>query len=69
MTLYDPSLAGPKRSISDLGCYCNNDEQGPFFLPSIPTVTSVKIQTFGVISFGVDTICKICSQLHKSAVT
>ena len=34
-TLYDSSLAGPKRSISDLDCYRNNYKQGPFSpLPS-----------------------------------
>jgi len=29
-TLYDSSLVGPKRSVSDLGCYSNNYKEGPF---------------------------------------
>jgi len=29
--LYNSSLAGPKRSVGDLGCYSDNYKQGLFF--------------------------------------
>ena len=42
MTLYDSFFEGPKRSIGDHGGYCNSYKHGPF-LPSIRTISSVKI--------------------------
>jgi len=39
------------------------------FLHSLCTVSSVKLKTFGVINFGVDSVCKICNQLQKKALS
>ena len=42
-TCYDSSLEELKRSVSDLACYSNNYNHGPFpALNSIPTFSSIK---------------------------
>ena len=68
MTLYHSSVAEHKWSIHNLGCYGNTYKHG-FFLHSIPTFSSVELSTLGVISSRTDIVCKICSQLQKTAVT